>query len=269
MQYKVQTNVHHCQEQLLALGHVLSQARQEQGKSLEEVSRVTLIREKLLFAIETADLAELPETVYVRGLIRRYAEALGLDGETLASQFFTRPTLTDRKPSWKDSPAAQLRPLHLYGAYVFLIMAAVSSLSYLLQRTTPDTAAQPIIDPAAVEQLMPKQQRQPEPPSAMATPEAPAPSDQEITVEVELTQQSWVRIVADGKTAFEGILQQGDARAWSAEQSLTIRAGNAGGVVVSYNQGQAEALGAPGSVAERTFRPAGAISMINAATALN
>ncbi|NEP15686.1 MAG: helix-turn-helix domain-containing protein [Leptolyngbya sp. SIO4C1] len=266
MRHKAYTTAQQQQEQLLAIGSVLRQTRQAQGRSLDEVAQATLIRQPLLLAIETADFSELPEPVYIRGLIRRYAEVMGLDGEMLASQFFTRPMAVQSRAAWKSSPAAQLRPLHLYSAYVFLIVASVSGLSYLLKSNAPDTSAQPIIDPAAVEQLMPQQKRRVRP---AAEPQAPKETQVKgpVTVSVQFTQQSWVRIVADGQTQFEGTLHQGDERLWSAEQSLTIRAGNAGGVVVSHNQGEAKAMGAPGMVAEQTFLPGSAISMeLSAAT---
>jgi cytoskeletal protein RodZ len=260
MKQKVYTNEQKQREQLLALGAMLQQARQSQGTSLDDLAQKTLIRPPLLVAIENADLTELPEPVYVRGLIRRYAEALGLDGETLASQYFTRPTLTHNRGSWKQSPAAQLRPLHLYGAYVLLIAASVSGLSFFLKQTTPATTAPPILDPEAVEQLMPKQRPVTRKP-VVAQEQDPPVVDSPIMVEVEFIEQSWIRIVADGSTQFEGILQPGESRAWSADESLTIRAGNAGGVLVSYNQGERQAMGQLGTVAEQTFRPHETISM--------
>ncbi len=76
-----------------------------------------------------------------------------------------------------------------------------------------------------------------------------------------LTAQSWLRITSDGRTEFEGILQPGDSRLWTADQALTIRAGNAGAVMVSYNDKQAEALGQPGMVREITYSPVEAISL--------
>ena len=262
MRQKVPTNEQNYTEQLLALGDMLRQARLSQGRSLQEMAHTTLIRQPLLEALETANIAELPEPVYVRGLLRRYGEALGLDGATLASQYFARPTVHKSGPRWRlGLPQPQLRPLHLYSAYILLIAVSVSGLSFLLQRTTPDAAAPPNLDPAAVKQLMPEQsapQPQTEP---TAEPEAPLPLDSPVVVRMELTEQSWVRIVADGQTEFEGILQQGDSRSLSAEQSITIRAGNAGGVVVSHNANTPEAMGQPGMVAERTFSPNEPISM--------
>jgi cytoskeletal protein RodZ len=260
MKRKAQTPEQQQREQLLPIGRLLSQARQEQGVSLEALSQVTLIRPALLRAIELAELSELPEPVYTRGLIRRYADALHLDGETLSSQFFTKPALA-KNSSWKDSPAAQLRPLHLYAAYVLLIVASVSGLSIVARRAAPDAAAPPILDPAAVEQLMPRQSKAPVQPVVASDAKPKVDANTPIVLEVQFKEQSWVRVVTDGSTTFEGILQQGDERAWSAKQSLTIRAGNAGGVLVSYNQGESEVLGEPGTVAERTFKPAETISM--------
>ncbi|PSN10962.1 helix-turn-helix domain-containing protein, partial [filamentous cyanobacterium CCP5] len=92
------------------------------------------------------------------------------------------------------------------------------------------------------------------------TPQATAPQSP-IQVKMTLTAQSWLRITSDGQTEFEGILQPGDSRLWTADQALTIRAGNAGAVMVSYNDRQAEALGQPGMVREITFSPAEAVSL--------
>ncbi|MBE9078556.1 helix-turn-helix domain-containing protein [Romeria aff. gracilis LEGE 07310] len=246
-------------EQLLALGRTLQQTRQAQAKSLDTISELTLIRKSLLVAMEAGDRAQLPEPIYVRALLRRYGEALGLDGETLAGQYFPQPKRLPVKRSW-TLPAAQLRPVHLYGAYVLLILAAVSGLSYFLRSAAPETAALPILDPEAVEQLMPKTQTSPpsQPPAQPLKAEDP-PSP--IRVELKLTDQSWVRIVSDGDIEFQGILQPGESRSWAANQSLTVRAGNAGGVMLSDGTAQPQPMGEPGTVAERTFGQVNEVSM--------
>lgn len=241
------------QEQLQSLGSVLKQTRLQRGLTLEAIEKLTLIRQTLLGALERGDMATLPEPIYIRALLRRYGNALGLDGESLASQFFTRPVVNPPRASWKDSPAAQLRPLHLYGAYVLLIMGAVSALSGLIARNAPDMTAQPILDPAAIEQLMPEPT---EPVEVAATePVKPKVQTRPIEVDLVLTGQSWVRVVSDGTTAFEAILEQGETRSWAADESMTIRVGNAGGVLYSYNQSEAEPMGELGMPEEKTFSP--------------
>ncbi|MEM9482183.1 MAG: RodZ domain-containing protein [Cyanobacteria bacterium P01_F01_bin.116] len=244
------------QEQLVALGSMLRDAREASGRTLDEVASKVLVRPRLLVAIEEARINELPEPVYVHGLIRRYGDVLGLDGEALADHYIAIPPLRGQGHSWSRE-SVQLRPYHLYAAYVVLIAVSVSGLSYLMQRAIPQNAAEPIVDPVAVEQLAPR--RTESPATAQASPGAetektPAPQEP-IVIDVEFVQQSWVRVTADGDEAYEGILQEGTERSWTAKESLTIRAGNAGGVVLAYNQGKAKPMGKSGTVVEQTFTP--------------
>lgn len=75
------------QEQLSAIGTYLSQIRQEQERSLEDIAAKTYIPLRLLKAIESGQGQPLPEPVFVQGFIRRYADALGLDGMDLSQRF--------------------------------------------------------------------------------------------------------------------------------------------------------------------------------------
>ncbi|MEL7181907.1 MAG: helix-turn-helix domain-containing protein, partial [Pseudomonadota bacterium] len=89
------------QEQLLSIGSMLKQARLQRGLTLEAIEKLTLIRQMLLSALEQGKISELPEPIYIRALLRRYGNALGLDGEAIASQFFTRPIVSPPRASWK------------------------------------------------------------------------------------------------------------------------------------------------------------------------
>jgi cytoskeletal protein RodZ len=75
------------QEQLRAIGNYLSQVRQEQERSLEDIAAKTYIPLRLLKAIEAGQEQPLPEPVFIQGFIRRYADALGLDGTDLSQKF--------------------------------------------------------------------------------------------------------------------------------------------------------------------------------------
>ena len=74
-------------QQLGQLGAYLQEKRQEQGKSLEDISLQTYIRAQLLKAVEAGDTSDLPQPIFVQGFIRRYADALGLDGTNFSKQF--------------------------------------------------------------------------------------------------------------------------------------------------------------------------------------
>jgi hypothetical protein len=74
-----------------------------------------------------------------------------------------------------------------------------------------------------------------------------------VQIGVTLKEKSWIRVVADGKVQYEGELPQGSQRTWIAQGELTVKAGNAGGVLVSVNKQQAKQLGEPGKVKQVTI----------------
>jgi cytoskeletal protein RodZ len=80
-------------ERLQEIAEYLHQQRQHQGVSLEAVAKATYIPQRILQALESAQLEILPEPVYVKGFIRRYADVLGLDGMMIADAFEIEPAL--------------------------------------------------------------------------------------------------------------------------------------------------------------------------------
>lgn len=242
-------------ERLAEMGLQLCELRQQQEISLEQIASKTRIQPRLLEAIEQGRLEDLPESVYIQSFIRQYADAIGLNGVEFASTFPTPYKLPDYRPSWRSLPGAQLRPVHLYLIYMLLIVSAVNGLSYFLNRSmrqpelaNVDMKMQPTA-PTPIGPVNPLQN------VAKATAQKQPGTQKAVRVGVMLTAQSWVRVVADGKTEFEGVLPEGTQRAWVANQQVVVRAGNAGGVMVSFNDGQSKKLGEPGAIEEMAFPP--------------
>jgi len=90
---------------------------------------------------------------------------------------------------------------------------------------------------------------------AQTTSIPPEGANAPVRVSIKMQDQSWIRITADGEVAFEGIMKEGDSKFWTAEEQLKIRAGNAGGVLVSFNEGNEQLLGRPGMVTEVIYPP--------------
>ncbi len=248
-------------EKLKELGSRLRQLRQEQSLRLEEVATTTRIQTRLLRAIEQGKLDQLPEPVYIQGFIKRFADALGLDGEDFASDFPTEVGLSFMRPSWRDLPAAQLRPIHLYLLYILLVMGAVSGLSHVMNRSNVQVSEVESKGKATeqpVKQVQPSQvtlvQKLPVNSDVAKNPPQTPQSDQSVKVGVTLKEQSWIRVVADGKTEFEGVLNEGEQRTWVAKEKLIVRAGNAGGVFYAFNDQKEKQLGGAGQVQEVTFK---------------
>jgi len=239
-------------ERLAQIGTYLRQVREEQSLSIEQIATTTMVQARLLRAIESGNLKQLPEPVYIQGFLKRYAGALGLDGNAIAQAFPTRSETTFTQSNWQQSSAAQLRPMHLYAAYIALVVAAIAGLSYVLTRgpvRTATTVPSPVIPSPELISPSPS----PSPTStAVSSPSAPS---QPIEVEVTLSEQSWMRVQVDGKTEFEGMLNADTQRTFTAQEELRIRAGNAGGVTVAFNNQPAKPLGARGTVEEVIFTP--------------
>lgn len=60
------------------IGSLLRQAREDQGISLEEISKETKIQKRFLSLLEEGDFSVFPGEVYLKGALRNFAEAVGL-----------------------------------------------------------------------------------------------------------------------------------------------------------------------------------------------
>lgn len=74
-----------------------------------------------------------------------------------------------------------------------------------------------------------------------------------ISLELRTTQRTWLRVIADGITVEEGLLEAEMTRAWEANESITVRTGNAGGVTLVLNGAELGVMGNISEVVERTW----------------
>ena len=300
-------------EKLAEIGAQFKRIREDKELSIPYLTATTLISERYLRAIEEGEIQSLPEPVYIRGFIRKYGVALGVGD--LSEDFPLSSVLPENK--WVGSPAAELRPLHLYALYIAVIASAVGLLATFLnppeaskisdsqtnfsdaarlQRAKPQSTALISLSPQSGGLGVLKQSTI-APPSAstnLATNLAKTASaeviegqvnvgfnnifkswaanasltkqsaiavdgkfkfapNKPLNVGIIMQGQSWVRIIVDDKTEFEGVLDEGKNLAWSGDRQIAIRAGNAAAVALSYNNQPAKVLGRDGEVAERLF----------------
>lgn len=240
-------------KKMAELGARLCASRQERASSLEEMVIVTKIPRRLLEAMEQGKLDDLPEPVYIQGLIRQYANALGFNGVEFASSFpsgqkAVKLKLTTKKQSisststWRHYTIGLLRPFHLYLLYIFVIVCSVSSLSHALNNNAFSSNSQP------------ERNTFNSPPSANLTPVSNTSNhtknQESVHIGVTLKASSWIRVVADGKVEFEGVLRKGSQPTWKAQEELTVKTDNGGSVLMSVNQQAAQQIGEPGQQKE-------------------
>jgi cytoskeletal protein RodZ len=234
------------------IGCSLRELRQQQSLSIEEVAERTRIQPRLLRALEDGQIEVLPEPVYIQGIIKKYGESLGVDSLELAksvpaSQMQIVPLKNNR---WDGFNRPQIRPIHLYLSYIFLLLAAISALSHALNNSVQSlesTQKAPISSDtklAAVKNTEVVEQQ----------PILTAGINHPLELEISAKTTSWVKVVVDGKPAFEGRLNAGNAKTWTAQHELILTTGNAGGLVVTKNNTQLPELGAPGEKREVKFQ---------------
>jgi hypothetical protein len=87
------------------------------------------------------------------------------------------------------------------------------------------------------------------------TPPDPAPPPAAVTVTLEATAPVWARVTVDGRVGYEGILDAGDRRTFTARRAVDLHLGNAGGARLTVDGHDRGAPGRPGQIWRGQFTP--------------
>ncbi len=245
------------ERKLKEVGAYLHQIRTEKKLSLETIAARTMIPVRLLEAIEAGRQEELPEPFYTQALIKKYALALNAkDIELIQSTTLpTKRRLASISLPRLRFPSFQLRPVHLYLLYILLVGISVKGITSLVERPVVESKSSEEDSISSVESSInignSIKSEQPLTPSPQLV--SQSHQTQTLTVDISLKDRCWLKVMVDGNTQFEGTLPPGTRRTWVGNEQITIRAGNAGGVVVTLNNGKEKLLGQPGQVQEVTY----------------
>ncbi len=224
-------------------GETLKREREMRGVSLEEVANATRISTRNLEALENERWDQLPGGVFNRGFIRSISRFLGLDEDNLVAEYVIA---TDDQPQlavWADkSPPkrASLLPAVALATGALLVLAAV----FFLWRDWPLLKAVFSGERPAATTV----QSLPVPPVAATVPpvQAAAPEPESLQLKIDSAKTTTLKIVADGKTVFDGRIEARTSRIFSAKEKFEVSAGDSFAVLLELN-GQAVApIGQPG-----------------------
>jgi cytoskeletal protein RodZ len=245
------------------LGDEFRAAREARHLSLSDVSEQIHIRSVYLESIENEDWSAIAAPVYVRGFLRTYARFLGLDAESAVEDY--NATLGEATRAREPSPVASARArgpsvwVWLGTAVAFLLVGFVGYQYWEFQQS--DRAGTVAVGEASPSAAPATDAPSDAPPSAAPSesPEAspaPTPSAKTAparTLEVRLTQPSWLLVRVDGAQAAEGLFPAGTRKSFHGKK-VDVRAGNAGGVDLVVNGKELGSMGHAGDVVERTFQ---------------
>lgn len=246
-----------------ALGEQLSAARKRLGLTAGDAAARLRIRTMFVEALEREDWAAIGEPVYVRGFLRNYAKLLGLDPAQVVAQLPEEPqAVSPPQPgdalagngtfvtrAYRTASPAPWYPW-LLGALTVIAGVLVVSVAVGLFGIFSNRSA--TVTPSVVQA-----------PSAYSPVEAgtsntlqanaAAQSQGGVNLRLQLTQASWLSITVDGKRVVYETLPAGTVRQFHGAREISLRAGNAGGVVANFDGKDLGTLGTAGQVEDRVF----------------
>ncbi|MGB2957099.1 MAG: RodZ domain-containing protein [Anaerolineales bacterium] len=279
------------------IGTILKTQRERLGFALSNVENQIFIPERYLTAIEKGSLEELPSTVQGRGMVKNYAQFLGLDPEPLllnyAEVLQTRLSkVRKHQPDTRSSFSLRVwlrrfiaSPTILWVGAVLLIVSVSIWSSVLIFGNQGAASESTATIPGVADILLPSLTHTPTPEQPLSTSGeievevalTPEPADPEVEegeptstpqltgnekvqIQLILIQRSWVRVTVDNILAFEGRLLPGSVKLFGGELSIEILTGNAGGVKVIYNQRDLGVMGLFGEVINRVYTAEGIVT---------
>src|SRR5512147_1210597 len=118
-----------------SVGQHLRQQREAKAMSIEEVARATRVPMSSVERLESDQFDELPGEVFVRGFMRSYARAVGLDPDDVLARYTASRRVAWVTPLPISSPTRPARSKR-YGvaiAFVLLLILFTLALSIVLK----------------------------------------------------------------------------------------------------------------------------------------
>ncbi len=139
--------------------------------------------------------------------------------------------------------------------------AITPSSSEPIRASAQPAHSTPVTKPAPPEAAAVSRSPEPRPAAAPGESADPPPSVKEkaFFVQVKAKEDSWVSIVADGKSVMQRVLPADKQKKIKAGKTLVLRTGNAGGIEVSFNGHPLGALGNENEPRTLTFNASGLV----------
>lgn len=259
------------------IGETLREAREAQGRSIEDAARAVRARTAQLQAIEDDRFDNFGGDVYAKGFIKSYALELGLDPAPLIEEFNREVGHEDEgvssgmvKPVKTPGPKGTTPPA--WAAWVLVAAVVVGGLYFLgliTPGSTPDQAGEEIGTPPVTSAPEDEEAEDPgdepedvteepgnaedEPEPVEETPEeGDEPEIEGVEVIFALEGASWMRITVDGAVLREETVPAGETLRYEGDE-VVVRIGYASNVRIQHNGEDIGSAGGPGEVVDLRF----------------
>jgi cytoskeletal protein RodZ len=273
-----------------AIGRELRDRRESLSLTLEEVEHHIHVRKHSLQALEAGEFDKLPSSVQTRGMLNNYARFLDIDVEALLLQYADglqaqllerqqapakgrQPTETKSKsrlPFKVKLPSSVWRyfstdVLAGGGLILFLLIFAIWGTNRVINLravrtplpTAPSISDFLIASPAVLGTSTATSSPVPSGPAvgggAPAAVVIPTNGPGQVHIVLVALESTWVRVVVDQRTIFEGRITSGTAYPYDGANQIEVLTGNAAAVDIVYNQKDMGSLGGFGEVIDRIY----------------
>jgi cytoskeletal protein RodZ len=243
------------------IGQRLIDAREARGLTAADVAKKLCIRTMFVDALEREDWQAIGDPIYARGFLKNYARLVGLDADGLAAE--TNAEIGDVRPAIsafvpidrgvidsrenRANVMAWVVPITAIVAALLVALVVVNGIGLL--RGGGNVAA-----------VAPESADSPSPQSSASSADLSAAGLQTsaaqaagVDLRIAVTQPCWLSVTVDGKRVLYSTLPTGSVREFRADREITLRAGNAGGIVATIDGKDIGSLGRVGQVEDRVF----------------
>jgi cytoskeletal protein RodZ len=245
------------------IGQRLIDAREARGLTAADVAKKLRIRTMFVDALEREDWRAIGDPIYARGFLKNYARLVGLDADGMAAEANEEIAGSDAQPAVsafapidrgvidsrenRANALAWIVPITGVVAALLVALVVVNGVGLLrgggnAVAVATETAASPSPQPSASSADL-----------SAAGSLTSASQQAGVVLRISVTQPCWLAVTVDGKRVLYSTLPTGSVREFRADREITLRAGNAGGVVATIDGKDIGSLGRVGQVEDRVF----------------
>lgn len=251
---------------MASVGTALRNAREEQGRTIEEIAQELCIMPSYLRAIEADDLQNLPGAFFYKSFVRQYAGLLGLNPAEFQAQIQALTAVPE-----PEQPAVPERPIRVpdpiveaanrldlsnrswtvpLAAFLVAILGGGFFYAWYRQPAAPASVA------ARPQTILTPKSESPEP-TVNVTTTTGEDGVKRLVLNLSASEETWLSISSGGKQIFSGILEPDETKTVSGLEMARLKVGNAGGLNVQWNGKEIGPIGERGQVRVVVFTPEG------------
>ena len=228
-------------------GERLKRERELREVPVEELTKATRISKRFLEALENEDWDRLPGGVFGHGFVRSIARYLGLDEESLLSEYDLARTTKFPPPVPQPEERIPAPPRWIPAAAVVVLLLLLIGLFWGARYGWRKLAARRAAKPSAVSGSQIREEPRIAPAATTADPAISDPAAATLNLAVSTSAATRVRILGDGVLLLDAELPAGETRRFSAKEQFEVTAADSSAVLLEMNGKAMPPVGAPGA----------------------